>query len=137
MFQKQISGKIKIGLMNARLAAAVTVIIAVTAKKKSKKRKLGEKKPWSKDWIIERPEKGASGSLISDLELFDKAGFHNLVRLSVEDFQWLLEKISPLIMHQDTHLRKAISCRDRLAVTLHFLATGKKMPFQSPHSISA
>lgn len=52
-------------------------------------------------------------------------GFRDLLRISVEDFSVLLEKVAPHIMKKDTHLRKAISPKDRLSVTLRFLATGE------------
>lgn len=52
-------------------------------------------------------------------------GFQNLLRVSVEDFNFLLEKVAPHITKKDTHLRKAISPKDRLSVTLRFLATGE------------
>uniref|UniRef100_A0A3Q2Q2W5 DDE Tnp4 domain-containing protein n=1 Tax=Fundulus heteroclitus TaxID=8078 RepID=A0A3Q2Q2W5_FUNHE len=45
--------------------------------------------------------------------------------MSVEDFSYFLERVTPHIIKKDTHPRKAISPRDRLSVTLRFLATGK------------
>lgn len=53
------------------------------------------------------------------------AGFRDLLRMSVEEFTYLLERVTPHIVKKDTHLRKAISPRERLSVTLRFLATGK------------
>lgn len=50
--------------------------------------------------------------------------FDNFVRMSVNDFEYLLQKISPIIAKQDTDWRDAISARIRLAVTLRYLATG-------------
>uniref|UniRef100_A0A8C6LI08 DDE Tnp4 domain-containing protein n=1 Tax=Nothobranchius furzeri TaxID=105023 RepID=A0A8C6LI08_NOTFU len=43
--------------------------------------------------------------------------------MSVEEFNDLLERVTPQIIKRDTHLRKAISPRERLSVTLRFLAT--------------
>lgn len=39
-------------------------------------------------------------------------------------FEDLVEKLTPLIKRQDTHLRKSISPAERLAVILRHLATG-------------
>lgn len=50
--------------------------------------------------------------------------FENFCRMSSSDFEYLLEKISPLIAKKDTLWRKAIPAKVRLAVTLRFLATG-------------
>lgn len=44
--------------------------------------------------------------------------------MSAEDFEYLLCKIGPKIAKQDTNMRQAIPAKDRLAVTLRFLATG-------------
>ena len=55
----------------------------------------------------------------------DVKGFRDLLRMSVEDFNFLLEKVTPHIIKKDTHLRKAISSKERLSVTIRFLATGK------------
>ena len=44
--------------------------------------------------------------------------------MSPNRFQHLLELVRPLITKRDTKMRKAIIAEERLAVTLHFLATG-------------
>lgn len=44
-------------------------------------------------------------------------------------FEDLVEKLTPLIKRQDTHLRKSISPSERLAVTLRHLATGNKASY--------
>ncbi|KAL2092943.1 hypothetical protein ACEWY4_010255 [Coilia grayii] len=55
----------------------------------------------------------------------DRRGFRELLRMDVEDFNFLLEKVKPHIQRKDTTLRKAITARQRLSVTLRFLATGE------------
>lgn len=40
-------------------------------------------------------------------------------------FDRLLHLVTPHIQHQDTQLRKSLSPRDRLSVTLRYLATGE------------
>lgn len=56
---------------------------------------------------------------------FEPSGeFQNFTRMSLEDFSYLLNKISPVVSKQDTQLRQAIPARMRLAITLRFLATG-------------
>ncbi|KAK0137549.1 Protein ALP1-like [Merluccius polli] len=45
--------------------------------------------------------------------------------MDVDDFNSLLDKVQPLIQRKDTTLRKAITARQRLSVTLRFLATGE------------
>ncbi|KAK0150875.1 Mucolipin-1 [Merluccius polli] len=55
----------------------------------------------------------------------DRRGFRELLRMDVDDFNFLLDKVQPLIQRKDTTLRKAITARQRLLVTLRFLATGE------------
>ncbi len=57
----------------------------------------------------------------------DRKGFRDLLRMDVEDFIYLLEKVTPLIQRRDTKFRRAISARMRLSLTLRFLATGKSV----------
>ncbi|XP_030208666.1 protein ANTAGONIST OF LIKE HETEROCHROMATIN PROTEIN 1-like isoform X2 [Gadus morhua] len=63
--------------------------------------------------------------LLTELEETDRKGFREFLRMSVEDFQLLLGKVEPLIRKTDTKMRRAISARQRLSVTLRFLATGE------------
>lgn len=59
------------------------------------------------------------------LSLDESTGhFKNLLRMSANDFEVLINKIGPKIAKMDTKLRKSISIKERLAVTLRFLATG-------------
>ncbi len=44
--------------------------------------------------------------------------------MTAEEFEFLLQMVGPLITKQHTKMRRAISPRDRLSVTLRFLATG-------------
>ena len=44
--------------------------------------------------------------------------------MSFEDFEYLLHKIEPIISKKDTKWRKAIPAKERLALTLRFLASG-------------
>ncbi|KAJ8915446.1 hypothetical protein NQ315_003208 [Exocentrus adspersus] len=50
--------------------------------------------------------------------------FMNFCRMSFTDFEFLLNKISPMISRKDTQMRDAIPAKVRLAITLRFLATG-------------
>ncbi|XP_045495296.1 putative nuclease HARBI1 [Colias croceus] len=50
--------------------------------------------------------------------------FDNFVRMSCTDFEYLLQKISPIVSKQDTTWREAVPTKIRLALTLRFLVTG-------------
>lgn len=44
--------------------------------------------------------------------------------MTSEDFEYLLSQVDPIIRRMDTNMREAVTSRERLAVTLRFLATG-------------
>ncbi|XP_071335847.1 uncharacterized protein [Trachinotus anak] len=51
--------------------------------------------------------------------------------MTPEEFDILLRKVGPRLARQDTKLRKAIPAKDRLPLTLRFLATGESFRFLS------
>ncbi|XP_054709131.1 uncharacterized protein LOC129218835 [Uloborus diversus] len=55
----------------------------------------------------------------------DHEGYRRFLRMDTDTFQFLLQKIEPLISKQDTVMRRAIPAGERLAITLRYLATGK------------
>lgn len=61
---------------------------------------------------------------LSELLAETSGEFDNFVRMSFNDFEYLLQKISPVVAKQDTDWRDAIPVKIRLAVTLRYLATG-------------
>lgn len=79
---------------------------------------------WVRKWIEDRPKEGFYAKLLPELRSdFTKDYSNFLLRMSVVDFDELLDLVSPLIIKQDTQMRKAISPGERLAVTLRYLAT--------------
>lgn len=98
---------------------------------------IGKKKRPKRYWV--RPSLRArsvySGSdLLSDLnqddinplsrELRCDGSVKNFLRMTSNDFENLLTAIGPKIARQDTNYRLAIPARERLAVTLRYLASG-------------
>lgn len=61
-------------------------------------------------------------------ELLTELTGEYFVHMSSSDFEYLLQKISPIIQKQDTQWRDSIPANIRLAVTLRFLATGDSYP---------
>ena len=63
-------------------------------------------------------------NLIRDLEDNNEILFRNFCRMSLEDFDHLLNLVTPQIKKNTTHLRETISPKERLLLTLRFLASG-------------
>ena len=76
-------------------------------------------------WIRERTGKGAFVNIFKDLELTDAEDFRRFMRMDVPHFQELLSLISSDLQKTETRMRKPITPKERLALTLRFLATGE------------
>lgn len=63
-------------------------------------------------------------SKVLNSRLEDQGGLQDLNRMSTSDFEKLATIIGPQIAKRDTNFRETIPINERLAVTLHFLATG-------------
>ncbi|CAH2010196.1 unnamed protein product [Acanthoscelides obtectus] len=79
---------------------------------------------WVRSWISRRLDSGFFAQLVKELHSEDMNSYANFLRMSNKDYEYLLQKVEPLITKQDTHLRLAISPSERLMLTLRFLATG-------------
>ena len=55
----------------------------------------------------------------------DPQQLRNFLRMTARDIEEILGKIGPIISKQDTVMRNSIPAKERLAVTLRFLATGR------------
>ena len=66
-----------------------------------------------------------SYSLVYDeIKEEDPERFERAMRMSPENFDYLLSLVEPLIARQDTRMRRAIPAHHRLMYTLRYLASG-------------
>lgn len=79
---------------------------------------------WTRPWILRRPALGATNTLFSELKTQDPNEFKSLLRMTVVQFNTLLENITPYIQRANTVMREAIPAETKLQVTLTYLATG-------------
>ena len=55
----------------------------------------------------------------------DESEFRSMFRMNAENFQFLLDlEVGPSIAKQDTLMRESVSARERLEITLRYMATG-------------
>ena len=103
--------------------AAYLVFYLMRHIQKGRKRK---RTTWGRRWIRNRDESGAYKGVIQEVKKDDPTSFKTFMRMDEESFNFLLEKVSPLIKRQDTNMRQAISPGELLSLTLRFLATGRQ-----------
>ncbi|XP_019698090.1 protein ANTAGONIST OF LIKE HETEROCHROMATIN PROTEIN 1-like [Harpegnathos saltator] len=111
---------------NVAVACASFIVLYNLLKKKKKTRK--RRRWWSTQLYLNRRRLnnvnsiGLSNDLLADKE---NDRFRNFVRMAEDDFIFLLNAIKDKISKNDTTFRKAVPAKERLAVTLRFLATGE------------
>ena len=81
---------------------------------------------WVRPSIRARRTCGAYDALVNELALEDPKAYRVFVRMDQATFDCLLGLVTPIIRRKDTRFREAIPAGERLAVTLLFLATGKR-----------
>jgi hypothetical protein len=107
-------------LYQAILSISCAYLLHVDNERENRRRR---HKWWVKPLIRKREYEGTTKILLAKNP---SDGFYheNFLRLSREDFNFLLEKISSDLQTSDTRCRRAITPSEKLAVTLRFLATG-------------
>ena len=78
---------------------------------------------WARPILLERNYQ-ASRLVNTIMEEKLETTIINFMRLSRNDFNYLLEQLTPKIKKMDTNMRPSLSPRDMLIVTLRYLATG-------------
>lgn len=107
-------------MVNARKVAAALVVISHYKRKQQNKRK---HRWWIKE--IYRQRNVHANQLLSDMTFEGvEETIKNFTRMNSETFEDLCIKLEPIIGKKDTSFRKAITTRERLAITLRFLASG-------------
>lgn len=83
-----------------------------------------ERSMWVRPFFGTRENSGFYSVFNEMLRNNDATLYNNFVRMSADDFDFLLNLVAPRITKKDTSFRKAISAGERLAITLRYLATG-------------
>ncbi|GFW03138.1 putative nuclease HARBI1 [Trichonephila clavipes] len=83
-----------------------------------------KRKVWVKPWVGRRTEYGASHTLLKELKNEDHTAYRNMLRITGEQFDELLEMVRGKLSKQDMTMRMAIPVTTKLEITLRYLATG-------------
>lgn len=62
--------------------------------------------------------------MLIDIQEEPSNTFFNFCRMTSSDFEYLLNKIGPVISRNNTNMRKCIPVQERFAIALRFLASG-------------
>ncbi|KAL3243881.1 hypothetical protein MRX96_047338 [Rhipicephalus microplus] len=83
----------------------------------ARRRRRRQRRVWVRQVFLDRAVDGDFHNLLVKLRLGDAAMFHNFMRMSPQQFDFLENLVRPLIEVRSTHLRSAISSAERLAIT--------------------
>ena len=95
--------------------ALVAALVLTSFEKKKRKRRL-----WTKEYLLLR-NKLSNIQILGALEPKD---LRNYLRMGDAQFENLLQLVTPFIQKQNTNFRNSVSARERLTVTLRYLAMG-------------
>jgi hypothetical protein len=104
------------------IACAAYVVMNSVVKKKQKRKLKKNRRFWVSE-IFKNRVRYSGTDLFNDLKMNSAVHFSNFCRMNINDFEMLLQLIGPKIAKSDSHFRKAIPEKERLLVTLRYLAT--------------
>ena len=100
------------------VCSALLIVRAIDLKKKKRR------SAWEKEWLKKRRTSGVYHTLIREMRTSDHQIFLNFLRVDEESFDLICSLVTPFIIREDTNMRQSISVKERVALTLRFLATG-------------
>ena len=81
-------------LLAAECGASVAVIMSADEPQNpSKKLNNRKKRIWAREWLLQRPHKGACNGILADLRLTDLEYFRKFLRMNTETFQVKLSEV--------------------------------------------
>lgn len=122
--------------MDPRKTACVAIIIALATKRRVKRKR------WMKEWLKKR-EQYSHVLLLNEIRITEPEDYKNYFRMNDITFEKLLKLVTPFLLRKDTNMRRCLPVKERLAVTLRYLATGRNFEdlkfsaVMSPSSVSS
>lgn len=101
---------------------AAAILLTIIAKRR--RNRLLQKRIWSRRWLQRREFENTAINFVHNLRREGTEEFKRYFRMTVEEFDILLEKVTPAIQKRDTQMRKSITPEVRLAICLRYLASG-------------
>lgn len=98
----------------------IRFVFLVGAALSSVKRSYKNKKIWADPYF----DPARYGGLLNEVVFSERFGFKKVLRVTMEEFNFLLERIDPLIRRANTNMRESVSSSVRLGIALRFIASG-------------
>ncbi|CAN7943765.1 unnamed protein product [Ixodes hexagonus] len=110
--------------MEACLKRQYAVMAAALIETEDDEVRPAKKRYWVKEWM-QHKERGIQNQLYDELLENDADEYRRLLRAPQDVFVELLSRIHPRIEKQDTNMRRPVSAKTRLQLTLRYLASGE------------
>lgn len=109
---------------DSSLEAEETLLSVLLLRRKRRRLRAASRRMWCKPFLLRRSRQGTFNNLVQELNAEDPEQFRRYHRLDRDSFEGVLNMIEALITKEDTFMRTSIGPRERLSITLRFLATG-------------
>ncbi|KAK4295466.1 hypothetical protein Pmani_031986 [Petrolisthes manimaculis] len=109
--------------MDDDILGALALLLLVKKRKLQKQEK--KKRLWSRQWLQKRRDKGVLCRQVRELKEEDPHTLRQWILLDHQQYQELLNMVTPLIEKKDTNMRQAVTAAQRLTLTLRYLTTGE------------
>lgn len=109
---------------DSSLEAEEILLSVLLLRRKRRRLRAASRQIWCKPFLLRRSRQGTFHNLVQELNAEDPEQFRRYHRLDRDSFERVLNMIEPLITKEDTFMRTSIRPRERLSITLRFLATG-------------
>jgi len=83
------------------LATSLSITAYIRRKKK--------RSCWTRTWLLRRVELSMSSMLVRELSIEDKHEYRSMIRMTEQNFDYLLNLVTPMIRKEDTLIRECIS----------------------------
>jgi hypothetical protein len=106
-------------IMDNETKACIAIVLAIATKRSVKRKR------WVKEWLKKRDEYSHIRLLREIQVTNENEDYRNFLRMHEDTFNKLVVFLTPILSRKDTVMRNSLGIRERLALTLRYLATGR------------
>ena len=109
-----------------KMAVALRTLALLLLDEDENENRRHDRSCWVRPWVANRLQFGAFHSLFYELRK-DERSFKEFIRMDVNQFDFLVEKLTPKIIKVDTFMRDSIHPHEMVCVALRYLASGESL----------